>query len=273
MIGFSDSFLPWIAATLIPAFVGLLIIVLAGNLFKAKYLAAFALGIFLWFFVDTIGGAASLDVIDAFSASVAQIGTVGLFVVGLVVFFSVDRNRNIFSPQLAIGKYGLAISVLVAASVGIHGLGEGAAFGALASQTTSTSLLNAFAGPTGGGVNAVVAYLLHKGLEPMMIGACYCAYAKEHGKNAIGRLRDLLLLSVTFVIPSLIGAASGYYLNYNVSYFYALGTGTSVYALVRLAGPLFDNTQGTSSREPIKMALLMVLGLLAIYFAALFHSG
>jgi hypothetical protein len=157
LIGFPDSLLPWTAATLIPAFVGLLIIVLAGNVLKAKYLVAFAMGIFLWFFVDTMGGAASLDVVDAFSASLVQIATVGLFVVGLVVFFLVDRNRNIFSPELSIRKYGLAIPLLVAASVGIHGLGEGAAFGALASQTTSTSLLDAFAGPAGGGLNAVVA--------------------------------------------------------------------------------------------------------------------
>jgi hypothetical protein len=273
MLGFLDSFVPWIAATLIPAFIGLFVIVLAGNFVKGKYLASFAVGIFLWFFVDTIGGAASLDLVDAFSATLAQIGSVGLFIVGLALFFSVDRNRNLFSPQLAVGKYGLAIPLLMAASIGIHGLGEGAAFAALASQTTSTSLLDAFAGPTGGGINAVVAYLLHKGLEPMMIGACYCAYAKGHGRNVAGRLRDLLLLTVTFVVPSLLGAASGYFLNYNVIYFYALGTGTSIYALLRLAGPLFDNTQPTNSREPIKIAILIALGLLALYFAALFHSG
>jgi len=273
MIGFPDSFLPWTAATLIPALAGLLVIVLAGNVLKARYLAAFALGIFLWFFVDTIGGAASLDVIDAFSASLAQIATVGLFVVGLVVLFSLDRKRDIFSPQLAIGKYGLAIPLLVAASVGIHGLGEGAAFGALASQTTSTTLLDAFAGPTGGGVNAVVAYVLHKALEPMMVGACYCAYTRGRDTRIVSRLRDLFLLSVPFVIPSLIGAASGYYLAYNTSYFYALGTGTSIYAAIRLAGPLFDNVQPGSSGESIKIALLLALGLLVIYFAALFHSG
>jgi len=273
MIGFIDSLLPWTAATLIPAFVGLFIIVLAGNVLKAKHLAAFSLGIFLWFFVDTIRGAASLDVIDAFSASLVQIGTVGLFVLGLIVFFSFDRNRNVFSPLLANGKYGLAIPLLVAVSVGIHGLGEGAAFGALASQTTSANLLDSFAGPTGGGVNAVVSYVLHKALEPMMIGACYCIYSTEQGKSSAGRLKDLLLLTITFAIPSLVGAASGYYLTYNTTYFYALGTGASIYAAVRLAGPLYDNTQPTSSKESIKMAFLIALGVLVIYFAALFHSG
>jgi len=129
-------------------------------------------------------------------------------------------------------------------------------------------LLDAFGGYPGG-----VAYILHKALEPMMIGACYCVYAKEHAMGATGRLRDLLLLSITFVIPSLLGAATGFYLTYDSSFFYALGTGTSVYALIRLAGPLFDNTQPTSSKESIRLAILIALGLLAIYFAAIFHSG
>jgi len=268
MLGFPDSFLPWIAATLIPAFIGLLTIVLAGNFLRAKYLAAFAIGVFLWFFVDTIGGAASLDVNSGFGVGGGQVALSGLFAIGLLFFFALDRNRNLLSPQLAVGKYGLVIPWLVAAAVGIHGLGEGAAFGGTAALTSSTSLLDAFGGYSGG-----VAYILHKALEPMMIGACYCVYAKEHAKSMAGRLRDLLLLSITFVIPSLLGTASGYFLTYDSSYFYALGTGTSIYALIRLAGPLFDNAQTTSSREPVKIALLIAIGLLLIYFAALFHSG
>src|SRR2546423_1749957 len=164
MIGFADSFLPWIAITLIPAFMGLLIIVMAGNFLKAKYLAAFAIGIFLWFFVDTIGGAAGLDVNSGFSGGGGQLALSGLFVIGLLFFFTIDRNRNIFSPQLAIGKYGLAIPVLVALALGIHGLGEGAAFGGTAALTKGVSLLDTFGGISGG-----VAYVLHKGLEPMII--------------------------------------------------------------------------------------------------------
>jgi hypothetical protein len=268
MLGFADSFLPWIAATLIPAFVGLLMILLAGNFLKAKYLSGFALGIFLWFFVDTIGGAASLDVSSGFTGGGKQIALSGLFTIGLLFFFSLDRNRNLLSPQLAIGKYGLAIPWLVAAAVGIHGLGEGAAFGGTAALTSSTSLLAAFGGYSGG-----VAYILHKALEPMMIGAGYCVYAKDHEKRAVGRLRDILLLSITFVIPSLLGAVTGYLLTYDSSYFYALGTGTAIYALIRLTGPLFDNTSAGNSRDPIRIALLVAIGLLLVYFASLFHSG
>jgi cation transport ATPase len=107
----------------------------------------------------------------------------------------------------------------------------------------------------------------------MIIGACYCAYSIQHAKNITGRLRDLAILSIIFTIPSLIGAASGYYLTYDSSYFYALGTGTAIYAAVRLFGPMFDNAKAASPRESITMAVLITLGLLTIYFAALFHSG
>ena len=268
MLGFAESFVPWTASTLIPAFVGLLLIVLVGMKLQTRYVAAFAFGILFWFFVDTITGAASLDVNSGFSGGAGQVARVGLFAIGLLFFFSVDRNRNIFSPQLAVGKYGLAIPVLVAAALGIHGLGEGAAFGGTAALTTSASLLDTFGGISGG-----VAYVLHKALEPMIIGACYFAYSNQSAKNAAGRLRDLAVLSIIFAIPSLIGATSGYYLVYDSSYFYALGTGTAIYAAVRLFGPMFDSTKGTSSKESMTMAVLITLGLLTIYFAALFHSG
>jgi zinc transporter ZupT len=268
MLGFAESFLPWVAATLVPAFVGLLLIVSAGRRLQVRYLAAFAFGILFWFFVDTVTGAASLGVNSGFSGGVDQIAIVGLFVVGVLFFFSVDRNRNIFSPELAIGKYGLAIPVMVAAALGIHGLGEGAAFGGTAALTTSTSLLEAFGGIFGG-----LAYVLHKALEPMIIGACYCAYSIQHAKGTTGRFRDLTILSVLFAFPSFVGAVSGYYLTYDSSYFYALGTGTAIYAAVRLFGPLFNNAKGIGPRESITMGVLITLGLLTIYFAALFHSG
>jgi len=268
MLGFAESFLPWTASTLIPAFVGLLLIVLIGMKLQARHVAAFAFGILFWFFVDTITGAASLDVNSGFSGGLGQLAMIGLFVIGLLFFFSIDRNRNIFSPELAIGKYGLAIPLLVATALGVHGLGEGAAFGGTAALTTSTSLLDTFGGVSGG-----VAYVLHKALEPMIIGACYCAYSIQHAKTTTVRLRDLAILSIIFTIPSLIGAASGYYLTYDSSYFYALGTGTAIYAAVRLFGPMFNKANPASSKESMTMAVLITLGLLTIYFAALFHSG
>jgi hypothetical protein len=74
------------------------------------------------------------------------------------------------------------------------------------------------------------------------------------------------------VVPSLIGATTGYYVAYDATYFFALGTGTSIYAGLRLARLLFVNTEGYVSDESIKIALSLVIGFLCIYIAALFHS-
>jgi len=155
----------------------------------------------------------------------------------------------------------------VAIALGIHGLGEGAAFGATAYSTSSTSLLNAFGGWTVG-----VAYILHKVLEPMMIGACYSVYSKREGGTVGSWLRSVFLMSIVFVIPSLLGAATGYVLAYDTTYFFALGTGATVYVVFRLAGPLFGPSGAATSSEPIKVAVSWILGIMALYAAALFHS-
>ena len=267
MLGFPVSFLAWSAATFAPALLALAAITWAGKRVSSRYPASFALGIFFWFFVDTILGASTLDVNSGFTGGVPQAGVVALFLIGLLFVFWIDRNRNIFSPQSAVGRYGLAIPLVVAISVGIHGLGEGAAFGGTAFSTTSTSLLDAF-----GGVSAGVAYLLHKGLEPMMIGACYTVYLKGQERKGARWLRDLVVLAIIFVTPSLLGAATGYFLVYDATYFFALGTGTSIYAAIRLVAPLFLGGEAAPPRMPIKIAISLALGFVAIYFAALFHS-
>src|SRR3989442_14194765 len=155
MLGFAESFLPWTASTLIPAFVGLLLIVLIGMKLQARYVAAFAFGILFWFFVDTITGAASLDVNSGFSGGVGQLAIVGLFVIGLFFFFLVDRNRNIFSPDLAVGKYGLAIPVLVASAIGAHGFSGGGAFGGTARVPLTRSPLETFCSGSSGAADSL----------------------------------------------------------------------------------------------------------------------
>src|SRR5207253_4525676 len=266
----------WLASTWIPAFVGLLAIVWASQIVKSRYLTAFALGIFLWFFVDTIQGSALLDVNAGFTGGAAQVAGVGLFVIGVLSVFWIDRRRGLFSSESTMATVSVAIPLLVAAAIGIHGLGEGAAFGATAYSTSSTSLLDAF-----GGVSAGVAYLLHKGLEPMMAGACYVVYSKRTGTSITSQLRDLLLLGIVFVLPSLVGAPVGYFImgpakgffaGFDTTYFFALGTGTSFYVALRLAKPLFSSGESVSSEDSISMLVPIVLGFIAIYFAALFHS-
>jgi zinc transporter ZupT len=276
MLGFAESFLAWTASTWIPAFIGLLVIVWAGRFVKSRYLAAFALGIFLWFFVDTIQGSALLDVNAGFRGGAGQVAAIALFIIGVLGVFWIDRRHGLFSPESIVTTVSVAIPLLVAGAIGIHGLGEGAAFGATAYSTSSTSLLDAF-----GGVSAGVAYLLHKGLEPMMAAASYCVYTNRTGSGVKGKLRDVFLLSLVFVLPSLIGAVVGYYVmgpatgfvaGFDTTYFFALGTGTSIYAALRLSRPLFRSEGSVTSDDSIKTAVPIVLGFIAIYFAALFHS-
>ncbi len=267
MIGFAESFSVWAASTIVPALIGLVLIVLTGTRTRSVYVASFGLGIFLWFFLDTIGGAASLDVSSGISGDPAQMGVLGLFIVGVLLFFWYDSKRSIFNSELAVGKFGLAIPLVVAVAVGIHGLGEGSAFGTAAATTSSTSLLDTF-----GGVNAGIAYVLHKALEPMMVGACYSVYSTGRGSNSRRRLGDLLMLGIAFVVPSLLGAATGYIIAADTTYFFAFGTGTSIYAAIRLAAPLFSPAQSPKPRDSFKLAVALLLGFLAIYVAALFHA-
>jgi hypothetical protein len=265
LLDFATSFLAWLASTAIPAFVGLVLITGAGRLVRPRFLAAFAFGIFLWFFVDTIGGSANLDVNLGFTGGLDQTLVVFLFVVGVVLLFSADNKM--FSVDALGQSLDLRIPLLVAIAVGVHGFGEGTAFGNTAATTSSTSLLDAF-----GGASAGIAYALHKALEPMMIGACYVVYHQTKGVKASAWLRDLLVLTVLFVVPSLVGAATGYYISYDASYFFALGTGTSIYAALRLARPLFTVSGNAMSYESLKVGLWLVFGFVCIYFAALFHS-
>lgn len=263
MLGFAESFLAWLASTAVPAFVGLALITAAGKFVRPRFLAAFAFGIFLWFFFDTISGSSNLYVNLGFAGGLNQFVVFLLFVVGVVLLFSADKGM--FSTDTTGQAFDFRIPLLVAIAVGVHGLGEGTAFGNNAANTSSTSLLNAF-----GGVSAGVAYALHKALEPMMIGACYVAYSQIKEKKASAWVRDLLLLTVLFVVPSLVGAATGYYISYDATYFFALGTGASIYAALKLARPLFSSTR--TSYESLKVGLWLVFGFACIYFAALFHS-
>jgi hypothetical protein len=264
MLSFVESFAAIEAALVVPTLIGLLISAGAAKLAGPRYLAAFALGVYFWFFSDTIGGSSYLDVNSGFTGGLAQVALVALFAFGLVLLLSVDKE--IFKPGPTVAGTSLAIPLLVAVAVGIHGFGEGAAFSATAAATSSTNLFDAF-----GGVTAAVAFILHKGIEPMMVGAAYWVYSAGRAKGGGALLRDSLFLALAFVLPGTIGAATDYFLNYETTYFFALGTGTSIYAAIRLAKPLFWGNDIAGS-DSLKLALLMVFGFLCIYFAALFHS-
>jgi zinc transporter ZupT len=268
MIGFAETFGATLGSFLLPAFIALLIVLAAARYVRPMYLAAFAIGLYLWFFSDTIGDASLLGVSEGFTGGVWHAALWICFAIGLLLIVSLDKST--FAEGSAGERLGFAIPVLVAIAVGLHGFGEGAAIGATAATTPSTNLLDAF-----GGLSTAGAFILHKGLEPMMVGAAYWVYAKDHARDMNGRLKDLLILTLAFALPGIIGGASAYYIvqvypSADFTYVFALGLGTSIYAAVRLARPLFQ-ASGSGS-ESIKIALSMILGFTCLYLAALLHS-
>jgi zinc transporter ZupT len=268
MIGFAETFGAILGSFLLPAFIALLIMSAAARYLRPMYLAAFAIGLYFWFFSDTIGDASLLGVSEGFTGGIWHVALWACFAVGLLLLVSLDKST--FAEGSAGERLGFAIPVLVAIAVGIHGFGEGAAIGATAATTSSANLLDAF-----GGLSAAVAFVLHKGLEPMMVGAAYWVYAKDHARDMNGRLKDFLVLTLAFTLPGIIGGASAYYIvqvypSADFTYIFALGLGASIYAAVRLARPLFQ-ASGSSS-DSVKVALFVLLGFTCLYLAALLHS-
>jgi hypothetical protein len=264
VIPFSQAFLAVAAALILPAFVGLLVAVDVSRVISPRYLAAFALGIYFWFFSDTIGDTAYLDVNSGFAGGTEQAALILLFAAGLLLVFSLDRA--VFSSTPESVDSGFGIPLLLALAVGVHGMGEGASVVATAAATPATDLLSAF-----GGTSAALAFILHKALEPVMVGAAYGVYARGHAKSSAGLLRDVLLLMLVFIAPGILGGATDYTLGYGTSFVFALGLGTSIYAAVRLSKPLFTHSP-QPSWDSARVALLFLLGFLSLYLAALFHA-
>jgi len=268
MLGFAETFGAILGSFLLPAFIGLLIMSGAARVLKPIYLAAFAIGLYLWFFSDTIGDASLLGVSEGFTGGIWHVMLWVCFAIGLLLLVSLDKST--FAEGRSGESFGFAIPVLVAIAVGVHGFGEGAAIGATAATTPSASLLDAF-----GGLSAAASFILHKGLEPLMVGAAYWIYAGDHARDTNGRLNDILVLTLAFTLPGIIGGASAYFIvqaypSADFTYVFALGLGASLYAAFRLARPLFL-ASGASS-ESIKIALLVLLGFTCLYLAAMLHS-
>ena len=79
-----------------------------------------------------------------------------------------------------------------------------------------------------------------------------------------------------FTIPGIIGSASAYFIvqiypNADFTYVFALGLGTSVYALLRLARPLFEGSE-SAKWDSVKVAILVLVGFTCLYVAALLHA-
>ena len=251
-------------ATFVSAFVGISLAVAASKFVKVRYLAAFAVGVYLWFFPDALGGANYLDVNGGFVPSAYVVSLIGLFVVGLVVFFAFDRK--VFTSGESAGYGGLAVGAIAALALGLHGMAEGADFGFTAAQTPSSNLLDAF-----GGIAPSVSWVLHKMLEPTIAAAGYVAVSNPGTRRPSERLLDSVVLATIFVLPPVIGSITGYYVAFDITYIYALGLGASVYAFARAARPIYA-PENAGSWVSVKTALFAALGFILIFIAAMLHS-
>lgn len=269
MIGFAETIGAALASFVVPAFVGLVVISVVAKYLKARYLATFAIGLYLWFFSDTISGASYVGVDEGFTGGIFHALLFVLFGAGLVITFALDKDM--FTAGPAGMRFGFAIPLLVAVAVGIHGSAEGAAIGATALTAPNGDLVAAFGGSTAG-----AAFVIHKALEPMMVGAAYWIYAKDRATSSSAILRDISILVAAFTLPGIIGAGVAYYLVQiypyaDFTYLYAVGLGASIYALARLSRPLYE-VPGSSKSESAKMALFVLFGFSCLYAAALLHS-
>lgn len=298
MISFGVTLGGIIAGTFIPIYLAIFLIYIfaAGKRAETtlRHIAALGLGIILFFFVDVTLDSTELGVNSGFSGGLVQAGLLVSFAAGAIVlsigeFYFLSSHAKPASPPPGTpsstkprGYLLFAIPALVAIGLGLHGAGEGSSFAFVASNTTSTSIIEAF-----GGIFPLVSYVLHKFLEATIVGSAYFAYVLSAREDSIetgahrsfsrnDRIWEMLTLGLLMGLPSALGSAMGYYISIDPIYFYAFASGASIYAVSKLAEPVFQNgwkaSEYRSSTLRIAISVLLVMGFLLLYLSALFHS-
>jgi len=116
VLPFGATVLEFSIATFFSSFIGIALIIAASKFVRARYIAAFAFGVYLWFFTDTIGDANYLNVNAGPVFSSYTFCLVVLFLVGLVAFFAVDGRLFAVGEETA--RYGMIVAVLAALAGG-----------------------------------------------------------------------------------------------------------------------------------------------------------
>ncbi|MDG6985741.1 MAG: hypothetical protein JRM73_03235 [Nitrososphaerota archaeon] len=241
------------------------------------YLSAAGVGLAFWFFFDTMGDAGALQENNALYppylfGGVPHLALIGAFVIGVFVLgvfdhFAVPAENGAGSAKPFLIPMALAIVM------GIHGLGEG--WGAVSgvSGGTATTLTGLAALVQAYGTfPAVVSYPIHKFLEAAIVGAAYVAFVLRPNGWKAKRL-ELPVLGLCFAGPSAVGAAVGYFVSFDTTYFYAFGVTAALYAAMRLGEALsHGSAEGwTPSRYGLKTFSALLIGFLLLYTAALLH--
>lgn len=273
-------------ATLVPAFAALYLFPRLRSV-HSKYLAAAAVGIALWFFLDTMGDALYLD---AYCCSlyppylfggIGHFALIGAFVLGFAVLAIFDRfavpadlPAEASAPGSARQSIPFLIPVAVAAVMGIHGLGEGwisvspVSSGPVASVGFLQALITTY-----GDFPALVSYPVHKFLEASVVGILYTLYVTRTAGAVKEKWWQIPLLGLLFAGPSVVGSIAGYYVPFDTSYLFAFGVTSAFYAILRLAGLIGSDKPGGLGPAHFGTGtfVALALGFLLLYSAALLH--
>ena len=274
MIGYALTVLGILGATLVPVYIALYLVT---NLraIPTRYLAAAGAGLVFWFFFDTLGNAAQLDVNQSFTGGSSHVGVViafvaGISVLGLFDHFAVPRpTEDVKASASANGSNSKTLFLIplgVAVVMGIHGFAEGWDFGSAAAVVSGNTLTEAF-----GGLSPLVSYPIHKFLEASIIAIVYLAFVVRGNTTAKWHLPVLGLL---FGLTPVIGASIGYYVSQDTTFFYAFGVTAALYSALRLVEaiqPQFKIGNGNPSYLGGKIFVALVIGFFLLYGAAMLH--
>lgn len=275
MIDFGSSFTQFVLVTFISLYLGMLfVLMLRGTAcVSVRSLSAFAFGLLFWFFLDTLNDAIQLDVNEGYSYGFHHAALLLLFIIGflsLALLSGRGVSTKVGTKNASPSSYAHLLGILVALGMGFHGIGEGLEFGGTSAGTSAVTVLDAIGGYGGG-----VAYVLHKFLEATIVMIVYVALTADEGLGLRKQLLRMVTLGLAFGLPSAVGDVFGYYVPVDSSYFYALGGGAALFVALLAVKPIFGgNRQGeVTFSEWIRIVVALLLGFLALYFAASFHAG
>jgi hypothetical protein len=277
LLGYALAVAGIAAATLIPIYIALYLLTYLKSI-PTRYLAGLGLGLALWYFIDTMGDAAYIDVNEGFTGGLPHLSLVVAFILGVTAlslfdYFAVLKvisgAATNQTSQKIVSKSLFLIPAAVAGVSGIHGLGEGWDFSSVAHYGSGTTLTAMF-----GGLQALASYPAHKFLEASIFGVMYVAFV---GRNEFAKKEawHLPVLGLLFGLPSVIGASIGYSVSLDTTVFYAFGVTSAMYAALRLVEaiqPTFVIGQNNPAYLGGRIFLALAIGFFLLYLAALLHG-
>ncbi len=273
MISYAFAVVAIAGASLIPAYVSLYAFT---NLkIQTRYLAAIGLGLAIWFFFDTFNDADQLDVNQQFTGGVPHIAHIFIFCAGIAILaifdyfvlskpYDQETAPNIQPPYW---KSLVLLPIAIAFVMGIHSAAEGLAFGGGASAATTQTIYDAF-----GNLLALISFPVHKFCEAGIVACAYAIYVKR--TEAVKRVWHIPVLGLLFGGTTVVGTAVGYYFHPDITYLYAFGVTSGIYAIIRLAeaiSPRFKVGVNAPAFLGWKIFFALLIGFFLLYFAGTLH--